>query len=91
MLTLNCTGCQVSMPYGRPDLRCPKCGEPLEVRGYIKPEVRPGAWSSQSMVERYIEFLPLQSTAPHYRSVKGSLRCWMRPHLRTNSAWPRFC
>lgn len=57
-LTLNCTACSVSMPLERAALRCPACGEPLEVRGYSRPTIASIDWPGQSLVERYAEFLP---------------------------------
>ena len=60
LLTLNCTRCETSTPVGAGALRCPACGEPLEIRGYTRPAIRSGSWHDQTLVERYAEFLPAE-------------------------------
>jgi len=52
------------MPVDAAALRCPACREPLEVRGYARPAIRHGSWPSQTLVERYAEFLPSEGYRP---------------------------
>lgn len=57
-LTLDCTGCSASIAYEEAALRCPDCGEPLEVRGYERLAVGRPAWHEQSLAEHYAGLLP---------------------------------
>lgn len=52
-------------------LRCPQCGEPLEIRGYANPAVRTGSWQAQSLIERYAEFLPTGGYNPDLSLGEG--------------------
>jgi threonine synthase len=59
------------MPVGVAALRCPVCREPLEVRGYTHPGIRPGSWPHQTLVERYAEFLPADGYRPSMSLGEG--------------------
>ena len=59
-LTLCCTGCEFSTLPEAALLRCPRCGEPLEMRGYGRPSIATHLWPRRTLVERYAELLPAQ-------------------------------
>ena len=59
-LKLYCTGCRKEFSINKAVFRCDSCGEPLELEEIKEGKIREGNPLSQTIMERYADFLPFK-------------------------------
>lgn len=70
-LSLNCTKCDKSYSMEKLHYRCDTCNEPLEVQLITSGKIIAGNPLTQSVMERYIDFLPFTSIDPDISLGEG--------------------